>query len=122
MAAVITRAQTNFNSRDLQPSDEYENVHVQQLYSDSLATTFVIWVKREVKSHYHAFHTEQVIILDGRARMQVGDRYFVVKKGDVLVIPAGTVHNAVVTSRKPLKVLSIQSPEFLGDDRVIVDG
>ena len=41
-----------------------------------------------------------------------------IKAGDIIFIPANTFHEVKVTSEKPLKVISIQAPEFDGTDRV----
>ncbi len=101
-------------------SGEYENVSSKKLYSDSLVTTFEIWVKKEVPLHKHAFHTEQVIVLEGEGNMRLGDEWKVIKPGDLIIIPQGTLHQVMVTSSIPLKVLSIQAPEFDGSDRVIM--
>ena len=100
--------------------DDYENVGSQKLYSDSLVTTFEIWVKKEVPLHKHEFHTEQVIVLEGEGNMRLGDEWKIIKPGDLIIIPVGTLHQVIVTSSIPLKVLSVQAPEFDGSDRVIM--
>ncbi len=99
---------------------DYENISSQKLYSDSLVSTFEIWVKKEVPLHKHVFHTEQVIVLEGEGNMRLGDEWKMIKAGDLIIIPAGTLHQVIVTSSTPLKVLSIQAPEFDGSDRVIM--
>ncbi|MBK7568248.1 MAG: cupin domain-containing protein [Bacteroidetes bacterium] len=100
--------------------DDYENVGSQKLYSDSLVSTFEIWVKKEVPLHKHEFHTEQVIVLEGEGNMRLGDEWKIIKPGDLIIIPVGTLHQVIVTSSIPLKVLSVQAPEFDGSDRVIM--
>ena len=102
----------------LQPDAEYDNVCSKMLYSDSLTTTFVIWIKHRVPLHKHALHTEQVYILSGTGRMQLGDQFFDVKSGDHIFIPMGTPHAVQVTSSTPLQVISIQTPQFDGSDRI----
>jgi len=104
----------------MQLIDEYDNVTSKKLYSDSLVTTFEIWVKKEVPLHKHAYHTEQVIVLEGEANMRLGEEWKIIKAGDIIIIPVGTLHQVIVTSLIPLKVLSIQAPEFDGIDRVII--
>ncbi len=104
----------------MQLIDEYDNVTSKKLYSDSLVTTFEIWVKKEVPLHKHAYHTEQVIVLEGEANMLLGEEWKIIKAGDIIIIPVGTLHQVIVTSLIPLKVLSIQAPEFDGIDRVII--
>ncbi|MGB0522408.1 MAG: cupin domain-containing protein [Flammeovirgaceae bacterium] len=103
-----------------QPDEEYENIFVKKLYSDQHTSTFIVWVKKEVKAHSHQKHTEQVGVLEGKAEMTLGDQTFVVKKGDWIMIPQGTIHAVKVLSKKPVKVISIQTPEFKGKDRVFV--
>jgi mannose-6-phosphate isomerase-like protein (cupin superfamily) len=100
---------------------KYENVHAIKIASDSLSTSFVIFIKKEVKLHKHNTHTENVIILEGDGEMRLGDKRFKIKKGDYIFIPRGTPHSVKVTSKKPMKVLSIQSPNFDGKDREILN-
>lgn len=103
------------------PPANYENIYVRPLFHDSLASGFVIFIKKEVKLHKHAHHTEQVVILDGEGIMKLGDKTIQVKKGDVISIPANTSHSLIVTSKTPVKVLSTQSPYFDGKDRIMIE-
>lgn len=106
----------------LQPNEDYDNILIEQLESDSLSSSFVIWVKNNVKRHYHAHHTENIYVIAGRAKMVVGDDTSVVVKGDYMMFPPKIEHEVIeVISNEPLKVLSIQSPEFFGKDRIFVD-
>ena len=105
----------------LQAPGNYENVRNQKIYTDSLVSTFEIWVKKEVGLHKHEFHTEQVIVLEGEATMRLGEVWKTIKPGDLIIIPAGTKHEVIVTSSSPLKVISIQAPEFDGKDRVVIN-
>ena len=97
----------------------FENINNTKLFSDSLASSFVILVKKEVKKHKHAFHSEHVVVLDGAALMTIAEKSFTIQKGDVIFIPQNTFHSVTTTSSVPLKVLSIQSPYFDGTDRVM---
>jgi len=121
MVCAETEAQTFETLAQLQPKQEFENILSEQLYSDSLVTTFVIWIRKEVKAHYHAHHTEQLFVISGKGLLRLGDTSIVIRPGDWVTIPAGTAHSVKVTSRKPLKVLSVQAPRFLGDDRIDVN-
>jgi quercetin dioxygenase-like cupin family protein len=99
----------------------YENIHVVKIASDSLSASFVIFIKKEVKLHRHNLHTENVIVLEGEGEMKLGDKRFIVKKGDHIFIPKGTPHSVMVKSKKPMKVVSIQSPNFDGKDRELIN-
>jgi mannose-6-phosphate isomerase-like protein (cupin superfamily) len=99
----------------------YDNIYSRQIASDSLSTSFVIFIKKEVRKHKHAFHSEQVIILEGEGLMLMSDKEFVIKKGDIIFIPKETIHALKVTSDVPVKAISIQSPGFDGSDRILID-
>ncbi len=109
-----------YHTDDIQPDTLFENVFSKRLFSDSLTSSFIIWIKQEVPLHKHAEHTEQVYILEGTANMLLGDNWIAIKSGDYIVIPKGTPHQVIVNSAVPLKVLSIQSPMFDGTDRILI--
>tara|TARA_B100000963_G_scaffold349214_1_gene357939 strand:+ start:47 stop:424 length:378 start_codon:yes stop_codon:yes gene_type:complete len=103
----------------IKPDDEeFENISVKQLATNNEATTFAIWIKKKVKLHKHIYHTENVIIEEGEGDFQLGDSVYQVKKGDVIVIPQDTWHGVIVNSKETMKVISVQSPQFLGKDRI----
>lgn len=106
---------------NFQPELNYENVHVYELDSDPLTSTYLIWVKSDVKEHYHAEHTEVVYVLEGEGELTLGDTKRIIRPGDYIFIPKGTRHSVLVKSESPMKVLSVQTPQFDGSDRVIVE-
>ena len=112
-----------FNGLDnYAPSEDFDNIHVQKVTEDTLQSCFVIWVKNGVKAHYHKNHTENLVVISGEAMMTLGDEIFLIKKGDYVNIPKGTVHSVTqILSDEPLKVLSIQSPQFFGKDRIFIE-
>lgn len=97
-----------------------ENIYNRKLAGDSLASSFCIVIKKEVKLHKHLRHSEHVLVLEGEGAMDCGEQSFHVKKGDLIFIPANTPHAVKRTGAVPLKMLSIQSPHFDGTDRVSV--
>jgi quercetin dioxygenase-like cupin family protein len=116
----LTRAQSYQSLDTIKPPLNYDNIYVRPLFHDSLASGFVIFIKKEVKLHKHVNHTEQVVILEGEGTMQLGGKNIFVKKGDIIFIPANTVHSLSVESLDPMKVLSTQSPYFDGKDRELI--
>ncbi len=118
---------TSLLAQDVRPlkgvttNEDYENVKVIPLYQDSDVSTYVIYTKKGVALHYHAEHTEQVIVFSGKGVMTLGNETIPLKKGDYVVIPKNVAHSVRVKGRKPLKVLSIQAPEFKGKDRIFIE-
>jgi quercetin dioxygenase-like cupin family protein len=102
------------------PSNDFENILVKKLNDGKEQTSFMIWVKDKVKLHKHNFHIENVYVVAGKGEFRLGDKTFQIKKGDYINIPKNTPHAVKVMSRKPLQVLSIQSPKFNGIDRIFI--
>tara|TARA_Y100001934_G_C12016369_1_gene614649 strand:+ start:175 stop:573 length:399 start_codon:yes stop_codon:yes gene_type:complete len=117
----FVQAQQKVNVINKQPEKDFENIHVVKLNTDSLASSFLIWVKKSVKAHKHEKHTENLYVISGKAIMRVGEEEFEIAAGDYFQIPMNTVHAVKVISEEPLKVISVQAPEFVGKDRVFVE-
>jgi len=100
---------------------EFENIHVKKISSDSSSSTFAIWIKQKVKLHKHVYHTENVLIDKGFGEFQINDSIYKVAAGDWIVIPKNTWHGVVVNSKSTMKVISVQSPEYFGKDRIFKD-
>ena len=102
----------------LNPEVEYDNIHVKKIDTDQHSTTFVIWIKKGVKEHKHEKHAEVIHVIEGFGVMRINNKAFDVKPGDYFRIPENTYHSLKVLSNNPMKVLSIQAPEFHGKDRI----
>ena len=103
------------------PDKEFENIHVKKISSDSSSSTFAIWIKQKVKLHKHVYHTENVLIDKGFGEFQINDSIYKVVAGDWIVIPKNTWHGVIVNSKSTMKVISVQSPEYFGKDRIFKD-
>lgn len=95
-------------------------VEVVTLASDANASQFLIFIREQVKPHKHMTHSETIYVLSGTGVMQLGERQFDIGAGDFVQVPMAVTHAVRVTSQQPLKVLSVQAPEFSGADRVWV--
>ena len=104
--------------KNIQVEEDYQNIYVKKISSDISATTFAIWIKKNVRLHKHIEHVENVYISEGSGEFQLGDTIYKVSSGDLIIIPKNTWHGVKVNSKKPMKVISVQSPEFKGIDRI----
>jgi quercetin dioxygenase-like cupin family protein len=100
---------------------DYENIHSSVIQHDSLMSSFIISIKKDVPLHLHQKHTELVYVLEGEGEMVLGSAVERVKSGDIIFIPANTPHSLKVISVRPMKVLSVQTPYFDGSDRVLIN-
>ena len=102
---------------EVKEPNEFDNVYVERLFGDSLSTSFEIWVKDSVPTHRHNYHSEVVYVKKGWAKMKLNNEEVEIKEGDKIFIPKNTWHSVEVKSEVPLRVLSVQSPGYFGDDR-----
>ena len=126
MMCVITYTKTSLaqhhvNTDTVGVKTFSDNIYNSPLFSDSLASSFVIVIKKEVKLHKHLSHSEHVVVLEGEGNMVLGEKQIHIKKGDVMFIPKNTPHAVKSTGKLPLKVLSIQAPYFDGKDRLFIE-
>ena len=118
----VIKSQDIISSIDQILSDkDFENIHVKKIFSDSSSSTFAIWIKQKVKLHKHVYHTENVLIDKGFGEFQINDSIYKVAAGDWIVIPKNTWHGVIVNSKSTMKVISVQSPEYFGKDRIFKD-
>ena len=115
------KAQTVVNLDTLKLPAKTENIYNKALFGDSLASSFCIVIKKAVKPHKHQFHSEHVLVIEGEGNMNLADKSFKIKKGDLVFIPKNTIHSVITTSKQPLKVVSIQAPLFDGSDRISIE-
>jgi mannose-6-phosphate isomerase-like protein (cupin superfamily) len=120
LSLTVSKAQTYQSLDTIKAPADLDNIYSQPLYSDSLTSSFLIFIKKEVKLHKHVTHTEHVYVLEGEGEMMLGDKKIKVKKGDVVFMPKNTAHSLKTTSTIPVKVVSIQAPVFDGKDRIFI--
>jgi mannose-6-phosphate isomerase-like protein (cupin superfamily) len=118
---ISVKSQSAVSLDTVNISAKTENVFSLPLFNDSLASSFCIIIKRDVKPHKHQFHSEHVFVLEGEGLMSLGEKILQLKKGDFIFIPKNTIHSVKTTSNVPLKVISIQAPFFDGKDRIIIE-
>jgi mannose-6-phosphate isomerase-like protein (cupin superfamily) len=73
--------------------------------------------------HIHHEHDEVVVVIEGEADFRLGEDVKTVTLGDLVTVPAGTVH-APINSSAGCVLISVFAPRFDPDnpDRHFVDG
>lgn len=101
---------------DLQPDKDNFNLTGYTLFSDSLVSSFIVWVKEGIKPHIHQFHSKLTYVIDGEGEFRVGVDTFKVKAGDFIYAPPNVVHSLKVLSEKSMKLIITQAPFYDGSD------
>lgn len=122
IAALAFLTSAGFSQRDVSnwSNASSDNISVERLAGDTLTTSFLIQIRESVPLHYHAYHSEHAYILSGSGIFVLNGDTTAVSKGMYVFIPSESKHSVGVTSDEPMRVLSIQCPEFTGLDRIKV--
>ena len=98
-----------------------QNITVEKISEDELHSTYLITVVKHVPLHFHKNHSENIIVLEGEAIMKIGNDTLNSSPKDQITIPKRTLHEVIkVLGKKPLKVISVQSPKFDPKDRFFI--
>jgi mannose-1-phosphate guanylyltransferase/mannose-6-phosphate isomerase len=73
--------------------------------------------KLSLQKHWH--RSEHWIVVTGTALVTCGDNTFMLRENESTFIPAGTVHRLENPGRVPLRMIEVQSGEYVGEDDIV---
>lgn len=73
--------------------------------------------KLSLQKHWH--RNEHWIVVTGSALVTCGDKTFLLRENESTYIPAGTVHRLENPGKLPLRMIEVQSGEYLGEDDIV---
>ena len=99
-----------------------DGLNITQVASEKNASVNLVMgpVGSILKMHYHQYSDEITYCIKGQAVMNVSGKELVMKAGDLMYIPALTLHGSEVTGNETLQLISIFTPPFDGKDRIYV--
>jgi len=105
-----------------QENDKKDNVYGKvRLFYDSLASSHLLSIPTETKMHYHAEHSEHLLLVSGQGMVLIKYKTHNLQANDLLFVPKGVPHKIINTGKGPLKILSIQAPFYDGTDKIILE-
>ena len=77
---------------------------------------------RKLRAHYHRERDETYIILRGKGRLRLGEKFLEVSPGDIVTIPKRVIHGIEATGGEDLVFIFVSMPPFDPQgDRVFVE-
>lgn len=73
--------------------------------------------KLSLQKHWH--RSEHWVVVTGTAMVTCGDKSFVLRENESTFIPAGTVHRLENPGKVPLRMIEVQSGEYVGEDDIV---
>lgn len=93
-----------------QTIDEGPRFRVKRLQIDPQA-------KLSLQKHWH--RSEHWVVVTGTALVTRGDDRFQLRENESTFIPAGTVHRVENPGKVPLRMIEVQSGEYVGEDDIV---
>jgi mannose-1-phosphate guanylyltransferase/mannose-6-phosphate isomerase len=80
-----------------------------------------IFVKPQAKLslQLHKKRSEHWIVVKGRAKVRIGNREYILKKGESTFVPKNTKHRLENPTKKILEIIEVQQGEYLEEDDII---
>nr|VFK31904.1 MAG: Cupin domain-containing protein [Candidatus Kentron sp. MB] len=75
---------------------------------------FVHLLVDNAERHYHKKTTEYYYVLNGRGQLYLDGEIYDIRKGDLVTIPPGTVHNAIEQD-EALEIVVVEIPPAVND-------
>ncbi|MEO6542142.1 MAG: cupin domain-containing protein [Ferruginibacter sp.] len=85
-----------------EPAAGYDNLAMVELPSTETVTNFMVWAKQGHEEEMHTEYNEFIVILQGHCDMYFNEVKTHYNTGDIIVIPPGIPHTAVITSGEPM--------------------
>jgi mannose-1-phosphate guanylyltransferase/mannose-6-phosphate isomerase len=73
--------------------------------------------KLSLQKHWH--RSEHWVVVTGTALVTCGERVFTLRENESTFIPAGTPHRLENPGRLPLRMIEVQSGEYVGEDDIV---
>ncbi|MBI3445514.1 MAG: mannose-1-phosphate guanylyltransferase/mannose-6-phosphate isomerase [Magnetospirillum sp.] len=73
--------------------------------------------KLSLQQHWH--RSEHWIVVTGTAMVTCGDKSFVLRENESTFIPSGTPHRLENPGKIPLRMIEVQSGEYVGEDDIV---
>ncbi|RAU23750.1 mannose-1-phosphate guanylyltransferase/mannose-6-phosphate isomerase [Paramagnetospirillum kuznetsovii] len=93
-----------------QTIEQGERFKVKQIHVDPGA-------KLSLQKHWH--RSEHWVVVKGTALVTRGEESFVLRENESTFIPAGTAHRLENPGKVPLRLIEVQSGEYVGEDDIV---
>lgn len=74
------------------------------------AVSMCLQPQEDIGEEVHKLNEQALLCLNGSGKAIVGGQEYTFANGDLVIVPAGTVHNIVNTGIDPMHILTFYSP------------
>lgn len=110
------RIEADFHSRVYRPWGNYRSIGLGDQYQVKEIT---VKPGAILSLQYHHHRAEHWVVVEGVATVTRGDDVFDLKKNESTFIPLGVKHRLENRTSEPLKIIEVQSGDYLGEDDIV---
>lgn len=110
------RAETDTHVRTYRPWGSYEILTTEERFQTK---RIVVNPGAVLSLQLHHHRAEHWIVVQGTAKVTVGDKQFLLKEDESTYIPLGMVHRLENPGRIPLALIEVQTGSYLGEDDIV---
>ncbi len=74
---------------------------------------------KELSLQRHRHRAEHWVVVEGTAEVRCDEKEFLLRENESTYVPSGSLHKLSNPGRIPLRIIEIQSGEYLGDDDIV---
>jgi mannose-1-phosphate guanylyltransferase/mannose-6-phosphate isomerase len=74
---------------------------------------------RRLSLQMHHHRSEHWVVVSGTGRVLVGEKEFLLQKGESTFVPAGEMHRLENVGKLPLEIIEVQLGEYVGEDDIV---
>ena len=79
----------------------------------------VIKAGESLSLQLHKYRSEHWIVVDGTAKVEIGDNVSTLSVNQSIYVPLGTKHRLSNPGETPLTLIEIQNGKYLGEDDIV---
>ncbi len=125
-AQEVKKIVSNLKAQNIKQAEIFPIDHRPWGWFESLAISDRFQVKRicvnpdaalSLQSHHH--RSEHWIVVEGTAKVTVGDNVKIVTEGQSVYIPLGAIHRLENPGKHPMIIIEVQTGVYFGEDDII---
>ncbi len=116
MLKAQNRKQATEHEKIYRPWGHYETLILGDLFQVKQIT---VNPKASLSLQSHNFRAEHWVVVSGTAKVQIDSTVSTLNKDQSVYIPMKSIHRLTNPTKFPLKVIEIQSGEYLGEDDIV---
>ncbi len=104
------------NKKDFRPWGSFTSIETGSFWQ---VKKLEINPNASISLQLHHYRSEHWIIVNGKAKVEIDEKIFFLKKNESIYVPVGAKHRLSNEGKVPLILIEVQSGDYLGEDDIV---